>query len=123
MWTIIPETLCFHIKIISKIAALIINVINFISLLLHRACYYICFIQTNSCTLFKTHSHSHSHLILQIIKNVCKIHQLKPYIFRSQLFDHLQGVVFRAECCYYFLCLFASSIWYVAVMLSVCVRA
>jgi len=27
------------------------------SLLLHRACCYIYFIQTNSCTLFKTHSH------------------------------------------------------------------
>jgi hypothetical protein len=25
----------------------------------HRACCYIYFIQTNSCTLFKTHSHSH----------------------------------------------------------------
>jgi len=30
-------------------------------------------------------------------------------MFRSQLFDHLRGVVFRAECCYYLLCLFASS--------------
>jgi len=30
-------------------------------------------------------------------------------MFRSQLFDHLQGVVFRAYCCYYLLCLFASS--------------
>jgi hypothetical protein len=29
------------------------------SLLSHRACCYIYFIQTNSCTLFKTHSHSH----------------------------------------------------------------
>jgi len=27
------------------------------SLLLHRACCYIYFIQTNSCTLFKIHSH------------------------------------------------------------------
>jgi len=33
-------------------------------------------------------------------------------MFRSQLFDHLQGVVFRAWCCYYLLCLFASFIWY-----------
>ena len=39
-------------------------------------------------------------------------------MFRSQLFDHLQGVVFRASCCYYLLCLFASFIWYVAGMLS-----
>jgi len=30
-------------------------------------------------------------------------------MFRSQLFYHLQGVVFRAWCCYYRLCLFASS--------------
>ena len=29
------------------------------SLLSHRACCYIYFIRTNSCTLFKTHSHSH----------------------------------------------------------------
>ena len=29
------------------------------SLLSHRPCCYIYFIQTNSCTLFKTHSHSH----------------------------------------------------------------
>ena len=44
-------------------------------------------------------------------------------MFQSQLFDHLQGVVFRAYCCYYLLCLFASFVWYVAVMLSMCVRA
>ena len=30
-------------------------------------------------------------------------------MFRSQLFDHPQGTVFRAQCCYYLLCLFASS--------------
>ena len=30
-------------------------------------------------------------------------------MLRSQLFDHLQGVVFRAYCCYYLLCFFASS--------------
>jgi hypothetical protein len=51
--------------------------------------------------LFKpTHAlflkHLHSHLKLQTVKNVCKTHQLKPYMFRSQLFDHLQGVVFHA---------------------------
>jgi hypothetical protein len=34
-------------------------------------------------------------------------------MFRSQLFDHLQGVVFRAYCCYYLPCLFSSFIWYV----------
>jgi len=62
------------------------------SLLSHRACCYIDFIQTNSCTVFKTHSH----LKLYIVKNVCKTRQLKPYMLRSQLFDHLQGVVFRA---------------------------
>ena len=63
------------------------------SLLSHRACCYIYFIQTNSCTLFKTHSH----LKIYIVKNVCKTHQLKPCMFRSQLFDHLQGVVFATQ--------------------------
>jgi hypothetical protein len=43
-------------------------------------------------------------------------------MFRSQLFDHPQGVVFRAYCCYYFsACLPRQVIWYVAVCcLCVC---
>ena len=47
-------------------------------------------------------------------------------MFRSQLFDHLQGVVFLAQCCYYILCLFASSsclfgMWLYVVYVCVCV--
>jgi len=100
---LLPITVCIpELSVCGQIANYYL-----LSLLLHHACCYIYFIQTNSCTFFKTHSHSH--LKLLIVKNVCKTHQLKPYMFRSQLFDHLQGVVFRAQYCYYLLCLFASS--------------
>jgi len=40
-------------------------------------------------------------------------------MFRSQLFDHLLSCLVLLL----LLCLFASFIWYVAVMLSMCVRA
>ena len=56
-----------------------------VSLLSQPAYCYIYLIQTNSCTLFKTHSH----LKHKIVKNVCK-----TYMFRSQLFDYLQGPSF-----------------------------
>jgi hypothetical protein len=50
------------------------------------------FIQTNSCTLSKTHSHSHlKHKLLKMFVKT----SLNLYMFRSQLFDHLQGSVFR----------------------------
>ena len=82
---LLPITVCIpELSVCGQIANYYL-----LSLLLHHACCYIYFIQTNSCTFFKTHSHSH--LKLLIVKNVCKTHQLKPYMFRSQLFDHLQG--------------------------------
>ena len=52
--------------------------------------------------LFKpTHAlflkHIHIHIWnSKLLKMFVKKHQLKPYMFRSQLFDQLQGVVFRA---------------------------
>jgi hypothetical protein len=39
------------------------------------------FLKTNSCTFCKIHSHSH--LKLQTVKNVCETHNWKPYMFRS----------------------------------------
>jgi hypothetical protein len=45
-------------------------------------------------------------------------------MFRSQLFDHLHGAVFRAWCCYYFcVCLRRQVVYLVCgCMLSMCVR-
>jgi hypothetical protein len=45
----------------------------FSSLLSHRACSYIYFIQTNSCTLFKTHSHLKTKLLKMFLKHIIKI--------------------------------------------------
>jgi len=52
-------------------------------------------------------------------------HIIKPYMFRSQLFDHLQGAVFRDLCCYYFsACLRRQVVCLVCgCMLSMSVRA
>jgi hypothetical protein len=50
---------------------------------------------------------------------------LKPYMFRSQLFDHLQGAVFRAKCCYYFSACLRRQVVYLVCgcVLSMCVCA
>jgi hypothetical protein len=46
-------------------------------------------------------------------------------MFRSLLFDHLQGAVFHVWCCYHFsACLFRQVVYLVCgCMLSMCVRA
>ena len=46
-------------------------------------------------------------------------------MFRSQLFDHLQGAVFRAQCCYYFSACLRRQVVYLVCgcMLSMCVCA
>ena len=47
---------------------------------------------------------------------------LKPYTFQSQLFDHLQGAIFRAQCCYYFSACLRQVVYLVCgCMLSMCV--
>jgi hypothetical protein len=66
-------------------------------------------LKINSCTLCKIHSHSH--LTLQTVKNVCETHNYKPCMFRSQLSDHPQGssfvlvllLIFQPACFVYLL--------------------
>jgi hypothetical protein len=67
-------------------------------------------LKTNSCTFCKIHSHSH--LKLQTVKNVCETPNQKPYMFRSQLSDHPQGssfvlallLLFQPACFVYLVC-------------------
>ena len=62
-WKLLSNTRKYMLYFVSifflKILLVEVRSVTHVSLLLHRACFYIYFIQTNSCTLFKTHSLSH----------------------------------------------------------------
>jgi hypothetical protein len=91
-----------------------------VSLLSHRACCYIYFIQTNSCALFKTHSHLKPKILKIFVKHIIKTLHVSVTIVWLSSDGRLSCLVLLL-----LFCLFASSsclfgMWHYVVCVCAC---